>query len=84
MHLSSRFQRDIPYGQRHLKTIHVSVPQDSLLGPSQKLKRETSQNLNKRFNWHNSRFRTPTAYSFCKILSTHFSKGYSKTLHKYY
>ena len=39
---------------------------------------ETSQNLNKRFNWHNSCFRNPTAYSFCKILSTHFSKDYSK------
>ena len=24
---------------------------------------ETSQNLNKRFNWHNSCFRNPTAYS---------------------
>ena len=40
--------------------------------------RETSQNLNKRFNWHNSCFRNPTAYSFCKILNTHFSKGYCK------
>ena len=39
---------------------------------------ETSQNLNKRFNWHNSCFRNPTAYSFCKILNTHFSKGYCK------
>ena len=37
---------------------------------------ETSQNLNKRFNWHNSCFRNPTAYSFRKILNTHFSKGY--------
>ena len=34
--------------------------------------------LNKRFNWHNSYFRNPTAYSFCKILNTHFSKGYCK------
>ena len=39
---------------------------------------ETSQDLNKRFNWHNSSFRNPTAYSFCKILNTHFTKGYSK------
>ena len=39
---------------------------------------ETSQNLNKRFNWHNSCFRNPTAYSFCKVLNTHFSKGYCK------
>ena len=39
---------------------------------------ETSQNLNKRFNWHNTCFRNPTAYSFCKILNTHFSKGYCK------
>ena len=37
---------------------------------------ETSQNLNKRFNWHNSW--NPTAYSFCKILSTHFSICYCK------
>ena len=40
--------------------------------------REASQNLNKIFNWHNSCFRNPTAYSFCKILNTHFSKGYCK------
>ena len=39
---------------------------------------ETSQNLNKRFNWHNSCFRNPTAYSFCQILNTHFSKRYCK------
>ena len=39
---------------------------------------ETSKNLNKRFNWHNSCFRTPTAYSFCKFLNAHFSKGYYK------
>ena len=39
---------------------------------------ETSQNLNTRFNWHNSCFRNPTAFSFCKILITHFSKGYCK------
>ena len=39
---------------------------------------ETSKYLNKRFNWHNSCFRNPTAYSFCKILNTHFSKGYCK------
>ena len=39
---------------------------------------ETSQNLNKRFNWHNSWFRNSTSYSFCKILNTHFSKGYCK------
>ena len=41
---------------------------------------ETFQNLNERFNWHNSCFRNPTAYSSCKILNTHFSKGYYKTL----
>ena len=39
---------------------------------------ETSQNLNKRFNWHNSCFRNPNAYSFCKILNTHLSEGYCK------
>ena len=39
---------------------------------------ETSQNLKKRFNWYNSCFRNPTAYSLCKILNTHFSKGYCK------
>ena len=39
---------------------------------------ETSQNLNKIFNWHNCCFRNATAYSFCKILNTHFSKGYCK------
>ena len=39
---------------------------------------ETSQNLNKRFNWHNYCFRNRTAYSFCKILNTHFRKGYCK------
>ena len=39
---------------------------------------ETSQNLNKRFNWHNSCFRNPIAYSFCKILNTHFTKGSCK------
>ena len=39
---------------------------------------ETSQNLNKRFIWHNFCFRNPNAYSFCKILNTHFSKGYCK------
>ena len=39
---------------------------------------ELSQNLNKRFNWYNSCFRNPTAYSFCKILNTSFSKGYCK------
>ena len=37
---------------------------------------KTSQNLNKTFNWYNSCFRNTTAYSFCKILNTHFSKGY--------
>ena len=36
---------------------------------------ESSQNLNKRFNWHNSCFRNPTACTFCKILNTHFSRG---------
>ena len=40
--------------------------------------REKAQNLDKRFNWHNSCFRNPTAYSFFKILNTHFSKGYCK------
>ena len=39
---------------------------------------ETSQNLNKRFNWHNSCFKKPTGYSFCKILNTPFSKGCCK------
>ena len=39
---------------------------------------QTSQNLNERLNWHNSCFRNPTAYSFCKILNSHFSKGYCK------
>ena len=39
---------------------------------------KTFQNLNRRFNWHNSCFRNPTAYSFCKTLNTHFSKGYYK------
>ena len=39
---------------------------------------ETYQNLNKRFNWHNSCFRNTTAYSFCKIYNTHFTKGYCK------
>ena len=39
---------------------------------------ETSQNLNKRFNWHNSCFRNPTTDSFCKIFNTLFSKGYCK------
>ena len=43
-----------------------------------KLVGETSLNLNKRFNWHNSCFRNPTAYSFCQILNTYFSKGYCK------
>ena len=42
---------------------------------------ETSQNLNKRFNWHNSCFRNPTAYFFCKTLNTHFSKSYCKGPH---
>ena len=44
--------------------------------------RETSQILNERFNWHNSCFRNPTAYSFCKILNTQFSycKDYSYTV----
>ena len=42
--------------------------------------RETSQNLNKLFNCHNSCFRNPTAYSFCKNLNTHFSKSFCKDL----
>ena len=41
---------------------------------------ETSQNLNKRFNWHNSCFWNPSAYSFCKILNT-LAKVIAKTLH---
>ena len=41
---------------------------------------EISHNLNKRFNWHNSCFRNLTAYSFCEILNTHFSKDSSYTL----
>ena len=39
---------------------------------------EISQNLNKIFNWRNSCFRNPAAYSFCKVLNTHFTKGYCK------
>ena len=39
---------------------------------------EASQNLNKRFNWHNSCFRNTTIYSFCKVLNTDSSKGYFK------
>ena len=39
---------------------------------------ETSQNLNKRFSWHNSCFRNPTAYSICKNLNNRFSKDYIK------
>ena len=31
-----------------------------------------------KFNWHIFCFRNPTAYSFCKILNIHFSKGYCK------
>ena len=39
---------------------------------------ETCQNLNKRFNWHSSCFRNPAKYAFCKILNSHFDKGYCK------
>ena len=39
---------------------------------------ETLKNLNKRFKWHNSCFRNPATYSFCKIVNIHFSKGYCK------
>ena len=39
---------------------------------------ETSQNLNKRFDQHNSCFRNATEYSFCKVLNIYFSKGYCK------
>ena len=39
---------------------------------------ETSQNINKRFSWHNSCFRNPTAYSICKNLNNRFSKDYIK------
>ena len=39
---------------------------------------ESSQNLNERFNWHNSCFRNPSKYSFCDILNTHFHKGKCK------
>ena len=39
---------------------------------------ETSQNLNRRLNWHNFYFRNTTANFFCKILITHFRKGYCK------
>ena len=45
---------------------------------------ETSQNLNKRFNWHNFCFGNPNSYSLCKILDSKgywqklFSKDYSK------
>ena len=38
---------------------------------------ETSQNLNKRFNWHNFCFGNPNSYSLCKILD---SKGYWQKL----
>ena len=36
---------------------------------------ETCQNLNNRFNWHNSCFRNPAKFSFCKVLNNHFHKG---------
>ena len=39
---------------------------------------EKSQNLDKRFNWHNSCLRNPTAYCCCKVLKTHFTKGCCK------
>ena len=39
---------------------------------------KTSQNLNKRFNWHSFCFRNPTSCSFCKIWNTDFSKDYYK------
>ena len=39
---------------------------------------ESSQNPNKRFSSHNCCCRNPTWYSFCKILSTHFSNDYCK------
>ena len=34
--------------------------------------------MNKRFNWHSSCFKYPSKYSFCKILNSHFDKGYCK------
>ena len=40
---------------------------------------ETSQNPNKRFTSHNSCFRNPTAYFFCKILN-HILSVLLKTL----
>ena len=39
---------------------------------------ETCQNLSNRFNWHNSCFRYPANFSFCKVLNNHFHKGYCK------
>ena len=41
---------------------------------------ETSQNLNKRFNWYNSCFANPTVYSFCGVLNTHLAKVVARTL----
>ena len=38
---------------------------------------KTFQNLNKSFNWQNSCIWNPT-YFCCKILNTHFIKGYCK------
>ena len=39
---------------------------------------ETCQKLNKRFNWHNSGFKYPNKYGFCKILNNHFNNGLCK------
>ena len=45
---------------------------------------KTSQNLNKRFNWHNFCSRNSTAYSTCNVLMAHFlerSQSFTKTSH---
>ena len=39
---------------------------------------ETCQQLNARFNWHNTCFRHPEKYAFCKILNNHFREGLCK------
>ena len=42
---------------------------------------ETSQNLNKRINWHNTCFKNPSANFFCNISNAYISKVYCKDLH---
>lgn len=41
---------------------------------------ETSQDLNKRINWHNSCFKNPSANFFCNISNVYISKDYCKDL----